>query len=296
MVKRSIQGYVELASGVGELTRSKAVEAAHELLALAGSDASRKKAAKQAGKLADDLLSAAEQNRRQVVSLVQREVDAALGRVDLARVLAEVQALGASVAGLAAQVDELARGVATRPTRPAAPTPRSPAVDDDASVAEPVTATRVDDAVSRGSNASSPGRPVNKASGKAASGATKAPAKAASTARSAPAKKASGKAASGATKAPAKAASTARSAPAKKASGKAASGATKAPAKTATKAASTAKKTAAMSGAGKAPAKAASTARKAPAKTATTTPTRTARAANRPTTTESSSGTPRSGS
>ena len=47
MAKRSIQGYVELASGLGELTRSRAKEAAQEIIALAGSDASRKKAAKQ---------------------------------------------------------------------------------------------------------------------------------------------------------------------------------------------------------------------------------------------------------
>ena len=42
MVKRSIQGYVELASGLGELTRAKAVEAAQELMALSGSDASNR--------------------------------------------------------------------------------------------------------------------------------------------------------------------------------------------------------------------------------------------------------------
>ena len=41
MAKRSIQGYVELASGLGEMTRSRAKEAAQEIIALAGSDASR---------------------------------------------------------------------------------------------------------------------------------------------------------------------------------------------------------------------------------------------------------------
>ena len=56
MAKRSIQGYVELASGLGELTRSRAKEAAPEILALAGADGSRKKVAKQASKLADELL------------------------------------------------------------------------------------------------------------------------------------------------------------------------------------------------------------------------------------------------
>ena len=64
MAKRSIQGYVELASGLGELTRSAAKEAAAEILALAGSDASRKKAAKQVSGLADELLHAAQANRK----------------------------------------------------------------------------------------------------------------------------------------------------------------------------------------------------------------------------------------
>ena len=48
MAKNSIQGYVELASGLGDLTRSRAKEAAQEIIALASQDTSRKKLAKQA--------------------------------------------------------------------------------------------------------------------------------------------------------------------------------------------------------------------------------------------------------
>ena len=114
MVKRSIQGYVELASGLGEMTRAKAVEAAQEIIALGGSDASRKKVARQASRMADELLKAAEQNRRQIVALVQREVEGALGRVDVNRLMAEVQSLAGTVAALAGQVDELARTVTGR--------------------------------------------------------------------------------------------------------------------------------------------------------------------------------------
>jgi polyhydroxyalkanoate synthesis regulator phasin len=114
MAKRSIQGYVELASGLGELTRAKAVEAAQELVALGSSGSSRAKVAQQASQLAEDLLHAAEENRRQIVALVQREVEVALGKVDLARLLAEVQALGGAVSTLTAQVDDLARSVTGR--------------------------------------------------------------------------------------------------------------------------------------------------------------------------------------
>jgi hypothetical protein len=110
MVKRSIQGYVELASGFGEMTRSKALGAAQELLALAGADDSRKKLARVAGRLADDLLRAADHNRRQVTDLVQREVESAITRLDLRRVLAEVEALSSAVAALTSRIDEVGRG------------------------------------------------------------------------------------------------------------------------------------------------------------------------------------------
>ena len=123
MAKRSIQGYVELASGLGELTRSAAKEAAAEIVALAGSDASRKKAAKQVSGLADELLQAARSNRKALVRLVRREVEAAVAKLDVNRLSAEVQTLGATVAGLAAQVDDLARsatGLSARTPSPVA--------------------------------------------------------------------------------------------------------------------------------------------------------------------------------
>src|SRR5512139_3391545 len=112
MAKRSIQGYVELASGLGELTRSRAKEAASEILALAGSGASRKKAAKQVSTLADELLHAAEANRKHLVRMVRREVEAAVAKLDVHRLSGEVQTLGATVAALAAQVDDMARSAA----------------------------------------------------------------------------------------------------------------------------------------------------------------------------------------
>ena len=121
MAKRSIQGYVELASGLGELTRSAAKEAAAEILALAGSDASRKKAAKQVSGLADELLHAAQSNRKDLVRLVRREVDSAVGKLDVNRLSGDVQTLAATVAGLASQVDDLARSATGMNTRTPGP-------------------------------------------------------------------------------------------------------------------------------------------------------------------------------
>ena len=120
MAKNSIQGYVELASGLGDLTRSRAKEAAQEIIALASQDTSRKKLAKQASALADDLLKAAEANRKQIVRLVRREVDSAVGKLDVDRLTREVQGLGATVATLASQVEELARSAASVEIRGAA--------------------------------------------------------------------------------------------------------------------------------------------------------------------------------
>ena len=122
MAKRSIQGYVELASGLGELTRSRAKEAARELLSMSGADASSKKIAKQASQLAEELLTAAETNRKHLVNLVRREVESAMSRV-----VGDVHSLGATVTALASQVDELARAASGR--APLGPSPeRSDAV------------------------------------------------------------------------------------------------------------------------------------------------------------------------
>ncbi len=217
MAKNSIQGYVELASGLGDLTRSRAKEAAQEIIALASQDTSRKKLAKQASALADDLLKAAEANRKQIVRLVRREVDSAVGKLDVDRLTREVQGLGATVATLASQVEELARSAASVEIRGAATV-----VSEIVEVApEPVKA-----AAKKAPARVAKKAPAKKATTKAAPAkapAAKAPAKKAAT-KAAPAKKASATTAKAAAKAPA------AKAPAKKAA------TTSAPAKTAAKA------------------------------------------------------------
>jgi len=173
MAKRSIQGYVELTSGLGELTRSRAKEAAAEIVALAGSDASRKKAAKQVSGVADELLRAAQANRKHLVRLIRREVESALAKLDVNRVSSDVQALATTVAGLASQVDDLARSA----TRKSARTP-SP-------VAEALTELGPEPARVAAKKAPAKKAPAKKAPAK------KAPAKKA--AKKAPAKKAAKK-------------------------------------------------------------------------------------------------------
>lgn len=199
MAKNSIQGYVELASGLGDLTRSRAKEAAQEIIALASQDTSRKKLAKQASALADDLLKAAEANRKQIVRLVRREVDSAVGKLDVDRLTREVQGLGATVATLASQVEELARSAASVEIRGAATV-----VSDIVEVApEPVKA-----AAKKAPARVAKKAPAKKATTKAAPAkaaakapAAKAPAKKAAT-KSAPAAKSTASSDSPATQAP----------------------------------------------------------------------------------------------
>lgn len=95
MVFESVRGYVEIASGLSELTRARALEAAHGLLALpAAGIATGSKVAGQAGTLADELMAAATANRANLTALVRSEVDVAVTRLGLvpAQKLHEAQA------------------------------------------------------------------------------------------------------------------------------------------------------------------------------------------------------------
>ncbi len=234
MAKPSIQSFVEFASGLGEMTLSRANEAAAELLAIPTmAPKTGKQVAKQASDLAEGLLHAAESNRQQLLSMVRTEVEGALRRLDLVAALRELESLRTTVTHLLGRVEELsgALGVGaggpatTRPkaqqgppsattdkdgTRPArlahsAPKPLAPSIP-----AEP------DDAVPapRASVASGPAKKV--APVRKAAPAKKASAGSAPVRKAAPAKKASAGSAPARKAAPAKKTS-AGSAPARKA-------------------------------------------------------------------------------
>jgi hypothetical protein len=87
MAFESVRGYVELASGLSELTRARAVEAAQGLLSLpAAGIVNGSKVAVQAASLADELLAAATANRSNLRKLVRSEVDVAITRLGLVSV------------------------------------------------------------------------------------------------------------------------------------------------------------------------------------------------------------------
>ncbi len=105
MAFESVRGYVQLASGLGELTMAKAMEAAQGLLALPGADEVTRKVV-QASTLAEELLDVAKSNRANLVALVQGEVETALKRADVARV-ADLDAARTAVASVSRELAEL---------------------------------------------------------------------------------------------------------------------------------------------------------------------------------------------
>ena len=122
MVFESVRGYVQLASGLSELTRARAMEAAHGLLSLQGTGIETGgKLAVQVSALAEELLVAATTNRHNLTALVRSEVDAAVNRLGLVSTekLAESQAEAARLrAELEALRSASSRATAAKKTAP----------------------------------------------------------------------------------------------------------------------------------------------------------------------------------
>ena len=126
MVFESVRGYIEVASGLTELTRARAMEAAHGLLSLPASGiATSGKVAVQAAALADELMAAAAANRSNLRALVRSEVDVAVTKLGLVPVqkLEEAQS---EAARLRAEVSRLRSASATSAV-PKGPAKRSAA-------------------------------------------------------------------------------------------------------------------------------------------------------------------------
>ncbi len=112
----ALKGYLALAGGLTEVTRSKATAAAKALVAQGGAAAGTVTA------LADDLVAQSKSNREALTALVRFEVDKALGRVGLASA-DEVDELTARVRSLEGELREARAAAGTTATPP----PASPA-------------------------------------------------------------------------------------------------------------------------------------------------------------------------
>jgi hypothetical protein len=133
MAFESVRPYIQLASGLGDLTRARALEVAQGLLSVpAAGFATSTKMASQASALADELLAAAGANRANLTALVRSEVDAAimtrLGLVpvqELEEARAEAAELREEVAALRSASSNAAGS--RRPAKKAAPAAKSSA-------------------------------------------------------------------------------------------------------------------------------------------------------------------------
>jgi hypothetical protein len=127
----SVRAYVQLASGLSDLTRARAMEAAQGLLSLpAVGIATGNKMASQAGALADELLAASSANRSNLTTLVRSEVDAAITRLGLVSVqkLEEAQAEASRLRTENARLRSAAlQDVAPKSTAKKAATPKTTA-------------------------------------------------------------------------------------------------------------------------------------------------------------------------
>jgi len=158
-VLEALRGYVQLATGLTEVTVSKAREAAAALLAqgidltgavpVPGKDqaaSAANAAAGQVAKLADDLVETSEQNRELIVGLVRTEVDRAAGRMgfvreeELAAVRRHVSRLESSLAEVRAQMGAAGSAAATEAAAPEASAPEAAA--DEPAVEEPKPARK----------------------------------------------------------------------------------------------------------------------------------------------------------
>lgn len=187
----ALKNYLNLASGVTEVTRQRAVAAAKAL------QASGEATAEQVQNLADELLVNSRNNRDALLALVRYEVDRALNRLGLATAdeVASLQRRVTSLEGALTQASS--EGAATSaPTRSAAKaTPaKSTAAKSTAtkSTASKATATKTAAAKSPAKATAAKATTAKSTAAKSTAGTSTGAASAVGSARKAPAKKAAG--------------------------------------------------------------------------------------------------------
>jgi polyhydroxyalkanoate synthesis regulator phasin len=107
MTVDAFRGYVQIATGISEATRAKAVEVASELLELAGRG-NPSEMAGQVSTVADEVLKSAKANREMLVELIRTEVrDLLESAPDIVHVGSDLDALRAAVHQVTAELESL---------------------------------------------------------------------------------------------------------------------------------------------------------------------------------------------
>lgn len=118
MLLSALRNYLELASGLTEVTRQRAVSTAKGLLSSSGAELVVPGAIGQVGALADEIVATSRANRELLLGMVRAEVDRTVTRLGLAT-HDEVVALQRSVDRLTARLEHDAVGAAAPRTSPA---------------------------------------------------------------------------------------------------------------------------------------------------------------------------------
>jgi hypothetical protein len=120
MVIDAVRGYLQLASGLTEVTRQRAMAAARALAVQAGAEQMPEQLARSVTGLADDLVATSRANRDLLVGLVTGEIDKTVNRLglvtseDLGRLSRTIDRLETRLDGLATERARPARRSTTR--------------------------------------------------------------------------------------------------------------------------------------------------------------------------------------
>jgi polyhydroxyalkanoate synthesis regulator phasin len=125
MVLDALRGYVQLASGLTEVTRQKAQAAAKALLQQTGADTLTSGLSTKVSELTDEIVATSKSNRHLLQAIVANEVEGAVARLGFVR-SEEVAALTRRVQTLESELAD-ARGA----TAPASAAPAGDALEDD---------------------------------------------------------------------------------------------------------------------------------------------------------------------
>ncbi|MEU4290587.1 polyhydroxyalkanoate synthesis protein PhaF [Kribbella sp. NPDC026596] len=132
MVLDALRGYVQLASGLTEVTRQKAQAAAKALLQQTGADTLTTGLTTRVNELTDEIVATSKSNRHLLQAIVTNEVEGAVARLGFVR-SEEVAALTRRVQTLEGELAEARAGAA-----PAAAASVGDALEDDDDWSAPV--------------------------------------------------------------------------------------------------------------------------------------------------------------
>ena len=129
MVLDALRGYVQLASGLTEVTRQKAQAAAKALLQQTGADSLTTGLTSRVSELTDEIVATSKSNRQLLQAIVANEVEGAVARLGFVR-SEEVAALTRRVRALEGELAET-HGTAPAGTAPAGDAPAGDELEDD---------------------------------------------------------------------------------------------------------------------------------------------------------------------